>query len=93
MSELPGRAGQGKGAGDVAALDDLLAVAASHAPAVVRDRVQRAADAFEQAARAPAARSLQGRARAGWRTSACALEHAPLRARPGAETRRSSSPR
>ncbi|MFG2978221.1 hypothetical protein ACGFYY_35175 [Streptomyces sp. NPDC048331] len=91
MSELLGRAEQGKGAGDVAALGDLLAVAASHAPAVARDRVQRAADAFEQAARDSGARALQGRARAGRRASACALEHAPRAA--GAEARRSSSPR
>ncbi|MEV7445640.1 hypothetical protein AB0O22_31655 [Streptomyces sp. NPDC091204] len=42
-----------------------------------------AADAFEQAARAPGARSLEGRARAGWRASARALEHAPRAARGG----------
>ncbi|MEV7558967.1 hypothetical protein [Streptomyces sp. NPDC089795] len=82
-SELLGRAEQGEGAGDVATLGDLLAVAASHAPAVVRDRVWRTADAFEQAARAPGARSLQGRARAGRRASVCALEHAPRAARGG----------
>ncbi|MFJ2595086.1 hypothetical protein [Streptomyces erythrochromogenes] len=41
------------------------------------------ADAFEQAARAPGARSLEGRARAGWRASARALEHAPRAARGG----------
>ncbi|MGW7452989.1 hypothetical protein [Streptomyces sp. NPDC054787] len=64
-SVLLGRAGQDEGAGDVAALGDLLAVAAAHSPALVRDRVQAAADAFEQAARAPGARSLEGRARAG----------------------------
>ncbi|MER6444101.1 hypothetical protein [Streptomyces venezuelae] len=48
----------------------------SHAPALVRDRVRAAADAFEQAARAPGARALEGR-RAGWRSAARALEHAP----------------
>ncbi|WP_158071282.1 hypothetical protein [Streptomyces sp. CB00455] len=52
-SALLGRAGQVEGAGDVAALGDLLAVAAAHSPALVRDRVQVAADAFEQAARPP----------------------------------------
>ncbi|MEU9377203.1 mobilization protein [Streptomyces sp. NPDC048255] len=78
-----GRAGQGEGAGDVAALGDLLAVAAVHAPALVRDRVQAAADAFEQAARAPGARCLEGRARAGWRASTRALEQAPRAARGG----------
>ncbi|MEV6575639.1 mobilization protein [Streptomyces sp. NPDC051577] len=82
-SVLLGRAGQDEGAGDVAALGDLLAVAAVHSPALVRDRVQAAADAFEQAARAPGARSLEGRARAGWRASARALERAPRAARGG----------
>lgn len=70
-------------AGDVATLGDLLAVAAAHAPALVRDRVQAAADAFEQAARAPGARSLEGRARAGRRASTRALERAPRAARGG----------
>ncbi|MDJ0386356.1 mobilization protein [Streptomyces sp. G-G2] len=82
-SELLGRAGQDEGAGDVAALGDLLAVAAAHSPTLVRDRVQAAADAFEQAARAPGARSLEGRARAGWRASTRALERAPRAARGG----------
>ncbi|AQT70427.1 hypothetical protein [Streptomyces sp. fd1-xmd] len=54
-SVLLGRAGQADGAGDVAALGDLLAVAAEHAPALVRDRVRAAADAFEQAAPVPPA--------------------------------------
>ncbi|MER6320174.1 mobilization protein [Streptomyces sp. NPDC001581] len=82
-SVLLGRAGQDEGAGDVAALGDLLAVAAAHSPALVRERVQAAADAFEQAARAPGARSLEGRARAGWRASMRALERAPRAARGG----------
>ncbi|WP_405427912.1 hypothetical protein [Streptomyces erythrochromogenes] len=82
-SALLGRAGQADGAGDVAALGDLLAVAAEHAPALVRDRVRAAADSFEQAARAPGARSLEGRVRAGWRSAARALEHAPPAGRGG----------
>ncbi|MGW6981824.1 hypothetical protein ACWGE1_20660 [Streptomyces sp. NPDC054932] len=82
-SALLGHAGQASCAGDVAALGDLLAVAAAHSPALVRDRVRAAADAFEQAARAPGARALEGRARAGWRSSARALEHAPRVARGG----------
>lgn len=82
-SALLGRAGQADGAGDVAALGDLLAVAAAHSPALVRDRVRAAADAFEQAARAPGARLLEGRARAGWRSAARALEHAPRAGRGG----------
>lgn len=51
-SALLGRAGRACGAGDVAALGDLLAVAAADSAALVRDRVRAAADAFEQAARA-----------------------------------------
>ncbi|MFG2339557.1 hypothetical protein [Streptomyces yangpuensis] len=58
-------------------------MAAEHSPALVRDRVRAAADAFEQAARAPGARSLEGRARAGWRAAARALEHAPRAGRGG----------
>ncbi|MFD6534754.1 mobilization protein [Streptomyces sp. NPDC060184] len=71
------RAGRTEGAGDVAALGDLLAVAAAHAPALVRARLTQAADAFEQAGRAPGARTLEGRARSSWRAAARALEHAP----------------
>ncbi|WP_331726952.1 mobilization protein (plasmid) [Streptomyces sp. NBC_01213] len=80
---LLGAAGRTQGAGDVAALGDLLAVAAAHSPALVRDRLQQAAAAFEQASRAPGARSLEGRARAGWRASARALQQAPRTARGG----------
>ncbi|MFJ4320669.1 mobilization protein [Streptomyces lavendulae] len=78
-----GRSGRAEGAGDVAALGDLLVAAAAYAPATVRDRITAAADAFEQAGRAPGERSLEGRARAGWRASARALERAPRTARGG----------
>ncbi|MFC5902659.1 mobilization protein, partial [Streptomyces zhihengii] len=77
------RSGRAEGAGGVAALGDLLVAAAAHAPATVRDRITAAADAFEQAGRAPGERSLEGRARAGWRASARALERAPRTARGG----------
>ncbi|MFJ5552527.1 mobilization protein [Streptomyces sp. NPDC093225] len=77
------RSGRAEGAGDVAALGDLLVAAAAHAPAAVRERLVAAADAFEQAGRAPGERSLEGRARAGWRASARALERAPRTARGG----------
>ncbi|MFE3585562.1 hypothetical protein [Streptomyces vinaceus] len=77
------RSGRAVGAGDVAALGDLLVAAAAHAPAAVRERIAAAADAFEQAGRAPGERSLEGRARAGWRASARALERAPRMARGG----------
>ncbi|WP_405526365.1 hypothetical protein OG592_02490 [Streptomyces avidinii] len=82
-SALLGRAGQAEGAGDVAALGDLLAVAAAHSPALVRNRARAAPDAFEQAARAPGARSLEGRARASWRVCTRALEYAPRAGRGG----------
>ncbi|MFJ6940538.1 mobilization protein [Streptomyces sp. NPDC101132] len=77
------RSGRAEGAGDVAALGDLLVAAAAHAPAAVRERLAAAADAFEQAGRAPGERSLEGRARAGWRASARALERAPRTTRGG----------
>ncbi|QEV49529.1 mobilization protein [Streptomyces vinaceus] len=77
------RSGRAEGAGDVAALGDLLVAAAAHAPAQVRERLTAAAEAFEQAGRAPGERSLEGRARAGWRASARALERAPRTARGG----------
>ncbi|ALC32301.1 hypothetical protein ABE83_34585 (plasmid) [Streptomyces sp. CFMR 7] len=54
-----------------------------HAPAAVRDKVRAAAAAFEQAVRAPGARTLQGAARAHFKASARALEHAPRAARGG----------
>ncbi|MFJ3882412.1 hypothetical protein ACIPW5_33835 [Streptomyces sp. NPDC090077] len=47
--------GRAEGAGGVAALGDLLVAAAAQAPATVRDRISAAADAFEQAGRAPGA--------------------------------------
>ncbi|MFF0451629.1 hypothetical protein ACFYT4_35660 [Streptomyces sp. NPDC004609] len=72
-----GDAGDDTGAGDVAALADLLTVAAMTAPAAVREEVRAAADAFEQAGRAPGARALEGRARALYRQSAHALHHTP----------------
>ncbi|MFJ6784698.1 hypothetical protein [Streptomyces yangpuensis] len=77
------RTGRSEGAGDVAALGDLLVATAAHAPATVRARIAAAADAFEQAGRAPGDRCLEGRDRAGWRASARALEHAPRTARGG----------
>ncbi|MEW5542699.1 hypothetical protein AB1339_34260 [Streptomyces cyaneofuscatus] len=76
-------AGRTEGAGDVAALGDLLVLAAATSPAAVRDQVRAAAAAFEQASRAPGARTLQGAARAGFKASARALERAPQTARGG----------
>ncbi|MEV7114201.1 mobilization protein [Streptomyces anulatus] len=80
---LLARAGRTQGAGDVAALGDLLAVTAATAPAAVRARVRAAAAAFEQASRAPGARTLDGTARTGFKAAARALERAPRTARGG----------
>ncbi|MFD4002766.1 hypothetical protein [Streptomyces rubiginosohelvolus] len=51
---LLAQAGRAEGAGDVAALGDLLVVAAATSPTVVRDQIRAAAAAFEQASRTPA---------------------------------------
>ncbi|WP_327122062.1 hypothetical protein OG206_31980 [Streptomyces sp. NBC_01341] len=76
---LPGAAGRAPGAGDVAALGDLLAVAAAYSPALVRDRLTAAAAAFRAGRPHPGARTLEGRARADWRASARALQQASRR--------------
>ncbi|MGW7095480.1 mobilization protein [Streptomyces sp. NPDC054874] len=80
---LLARAGRTEGAGDVAALGDLLAVAAATSPATVRDKVRAAATRFEQASRAPGARTLDGTARTRFKAATRALEHAPRTARGG----------
>ncbi|WP_426501740.1 hypothetical protein [Streptomyces sp. D54] len=74
---LLARAGRTQGAGDVAALGDLLTVAAAVSPATVRAHVWAVAAAFEQASRAPGARTLDGTARTRFKAAARALEHAP----------------
>ncbi|MEG9551811.1 mobilization protein [Streptomyces baarnensis] len=80
---LLARAGRTQGAGDVAALGDLLTVAAATSPAAVRDKVRAAAAVFEQASRAPGARTRDGTARTRFKAAARALEHAPRTARGG----------
>ncbi|MFD4023244.1 hypothetical protein ACFWRV_06915 [Streptomyces sp. NPDC058576] len=67
---LLARAGRAEGAGEVAALGDLLTVAAVQSPTPVRDQIRAAAAAFEQASRAPGARTLQGAASASFKASA-----------------------
>ncbi|MEV7318459.1 hypothetical protein AB0N56_36795 [Streptomyces microflavus] len=57
-------------------------MAAATAPPAVREKV-RAAAAFEQASRAPGARTLQGAARAHFKAATRVLEHAPRAARGG----------
>lgn len=64
-----GAGGLQQGAGDVAALGDLIVVAAVISPHLVRDQVRQAAYEFERASRAPAARSLNGQARELYRES------------------------
>lgn len=80
---LLARAGRTQGAGDVAALGDLLTAAAAVSPATVRAHVRAAAAAFEQASRAPGARTLDGTARTRFKAATRALEHAPRTARGG----------
>lgn len=64
-----GAGGLQEGAGDVAALGDLIVVAAVISPRLVRDQIWQAATEFEQASRAPVARSLEGQARGLYRES------------------------
>ncbi|MFD7417881.1 hypothetical protein [Kitasatospora purpeofusca] len=80
---LLARAGRTEGAGDVAALGDLLTATAAVSPATVRAHVQAAATRFEQASRAPGARTLDGTARTRFKAATRALEHAPRTARGG----------
>ncbi|MET8661372.1 mobilization protein [Streptomyces griseus] len=80
---LLARAGRTQGAGDVAALGDLLTVTAAVSPTTVRDQVRAAATRFEQASRAPGTRTLQGTARTHFKAATRALEHAPRTARAG----------
>ncbi|MFH8242640.1 relaxase/mobilization nuclease domain-containing protein [Streptomyces sp. NPDC018321] len=68
-----GAGGLQQGAGDVAALGDLAVVVAQVSPRVVRELIRDAAREFERASRAPAARSLEGRARELYRDSASTL--------------------
>ncbi|MFJ5157078.1 mobilization protein [Streptomyces sp. NPDC088353] len=68
-----GAGGLHQGAGDVAALGDLVVVAAVISPRLVRDHIRDAAREYERASRAPTARSLEGQARELYRESAQVL--------------------
>ncbi|MGY1548220.1 relaxase/mobilization nuclease domain-containing protein [Streptomyces sp. MN6] len=68
-----GIGGLHQGAGDVAALGDLIVVAATVSPYLVRSHMRKAAYEFERASRAPAAREMEGRARELYRESAHVL--------------------
>ncbi|MGW1233066.1 hypothetical protein [Streptomyces californicus] len=89
---LLARAGRAEGAGDVAALGDLLVVVAATSPTVVRDQVRAATAAFEQASRAPGARTLHGTARAHFKAAARALDHPPQSSQGRRRPRRSHPP-
>ncbi|WP_316528098.1 mobilization protein [Kitasatospora brasiliensis] len=71
-----GAGGPHQGAGDVAALGDLVVVLAANSPRPVREQLRRSAAAFERASRAPGPRALDGEARALWRESAKLLSGA-----------------
>ncbi|UXY40355.1 hypothetical protein [Streptomyces albidocamelliae] len=75
-AEQLGAGGLQQGAGDVAALGDLIVVAAVLSPRLVRYQMRQAATEFERAGRAPAARDLEGRARELYRESTQALSRA-----------------
>ncbi|WP_328418465.1 relaxase/mobilization nuclease domain-containing protein (plasmid) [Streptomyces violaceus] len=64
-----GAGGLHQGAGDVAALGDLIVVAAVVSPYLVRSQMRQAAYEFERASRAPAARQMEGQARELYRES------------------------
>ncbi|GGO98318.1 relaxase/mobilization nuclease domain-containing protein [Wenjunlia tyrosinilytica] len=64
-----GAGGLSEGAGDVAALGDLIVVAAVISPRMVRDRMRQAAYEFERASRVPGDRALEGQARGLYRES------------------------
>ncbi|MFD4412503.1 relaxase/mobilization nuclease domain-containing protein [Streptomyces sp. NPDC058475] len=71
-----GAGGLHQGAGDVAALGDLVVIAAVNSPRLVRDQMRQAATEFERASRAPVARELEGQARELYRTSSQTLSQA-----------------
>ncbi|MFF2073392.1 relaxase/mobilization nuclease domain-containing protein [Kitasatospora sp. NPDC058162] len=69
VSERLGAGGRRQGAGDVAALGDLLVVLAASAPPLVGPALRASATEFERAARAPGRRDLDGEARLLLRSS------------------------
>ncbi|WP_067004947.1 hypothetical protein [Streptomyces cellostaticus] len=69
-AEQLGAGGLHEGAGDVAALGDLIVIAAVISPRLVRDQMKEAAFEFERASRVPGDRALEGQARGLYRESA-----------------------
>ncbi|MFI9155668.1 relaxase/mobilization nuclease domain-containing protein [Streptomyces sp. NPDC053367] len=72
-AEQLGAGGLHQGAGDVAALGDLIVIAAVIAPRMVRDRLKDVAFEFERASRVPGDRALEGQSRRLYRESAYLL--------------------
>lgn len=70
-----GSEGLHQGAGDVAALGDLIVTAAVVSPYLVRSQMRKAAYEYERASRAPAARQMEGQARKLYRESTRVLAH------------------
>lgn len=68
-----GAGGLHEGAGDVAALGDLVVSAAAVSPELVRGQLRSAAAEFERAGRAPGGRNLEGQARGLSRASSRTL--------------------
>ncbi|WP_052433041.1 relaxase/mobilization nuclease domain-containing protein [Streptacidiphilus carbonis] len=68
-ADLLGAGGLHQGAGDVAALGDLIVIAAVISPRMVRGQMKDTAYEFERASRAPGDRALEGQARALYRES------------------------
>ncbi|MEV7535436.1 relaxase/mobilization nuclease domain-containing protein [Streptomyces hydrogenans] len=75
-AEALGAGGLRQGAGDVAALGDLIVVAAVVSPRLVRTQIKDAAWEYERASRAPGDRALEGESRRLSRESAQALSQA-----------------
>ncbi|MEU5164295.1 mobilization protein [Streptomyces sp. NPDC020875] len=85
-AEHLGAGGLREGAGDVAALGDLIVVAAVVSPRMVRGQIREAAYEYERASRAPGDRALEGQARALYRESAYLLSRSAAVAGRGSDT-------
>ncbi|MEW1551956.1 relaxase/mobilization nuclease domain-containing protein [Streptomyces tsukubensis] len=81
-----GAEGLRHGAGEVAALGDLIVVAAVVSPRLVRAEIRQAAWEFERASRAPGDRALEGQSRGLYRESAYLLSRSVSAAGRGSGT-------
>lgn len=80
-AEQLGAAGLHQGAAEVAALGDLIVVAAAQSPHFVRSQIRQAAHAYGRASRAPTTRRHESRARTLYRESARLLSTSATAAR------------